>query len=175
MGVQVHGDVMTCPRFVCDAMLGGLARWLRAAGYDASFEPQIDDGVLVKLAAVQDRVLLSSDGGIFERNVIRDGTVRAFRVPRATAPVEQLAIVLRGLDLVAREPRCMACGGELAAVSKSDAVGHVPPRSLEAFDRFWQCARCGKFYWHGTHWARITNVLASLRTVRASGGAVEAR
>jgi len=144
-------------------MLGGLARWLRAAGYDASFEPEIDDGVLVRLAAEQGRVLLSSDGGIFERNVVRDGTVRAVRVPRATPPVEQLAFVLRGLDLVACEPRCMACGGELHEVPKDDAAGHVPPRSLEAFDRFWKCDRCAKFYWHGTHWARITNVLAPLR------------
>ena len=31
-------------RFFCDAMLGGLARWLRAMGYDAAFEYGIDDG-----------------------------------------------------------------------------------------------------------------------------------
>ena len=31
------------PWFACDAMLGGLARWLRAAGYDASWEHGIDD------------------------------------------------------------------------------------------------------------------------------------
>jgi len=30
--------------FFCDAMLGGLARWLRAAGYDAEYEYGIDDG-----------------------------------------------------------------------------------------------------------------------------------
>src|SRR5262249_44560677 len=30
-------------RFYCDAGLGGLARWLRAAGYDAFWEPDISD------------------------------------------------------------------------------------------------------------------------------------
>lgn len=31
------------PRFACDAMLGGLARWLRAAGYDATWTYGIED------------------------------------------------------------------------------------------------------------------------------------
>jgi uncharacterized protein with PIN domain len=135
----------------------------RTRGYDASFAPEIDDGLLVRRAAEQDRILLSSDGGIFERNVVRDGTVRAVRVPRATPPIEQLAFVLRALDLPACEPRCMACGGELREIPKDDAAAHVPPRSLAAYERFWKCAVCSRVYWHGTHWTRITNVLASLR------------
>ena len=32
-------------RFACDAMLGGLARWLRAAGYDATWQEGIDAGL----------------------------------------------------------------------------------------------------------------------------------
>lgn len=35
------------PRFACDAMLGGLARWLRAAGYDASWQEGITDQELI--------------------------------------------------------------------------------------------------------------------------------
>jgi uncharacterized protein with PIN domain len=163
IAVLVSSGAMMPPRFLCDAMLGGLARWLRAAGYDATFAPEIEDGVLVRRAVEQDRILLSSDGGIFERNIVRDGTVRAVRVPRATPPIEQLAFVLRTLDLTACEPRCMACGGELREIVKQDAAPHVPPRSLAAHDRFWRCAACSRVYWHGTHWTRITNVLASLR------------
>jgi hypothetical protein len=36
--------------FACDAMLGGMARWLRAARYEASWHPGIDDPDLVQLA-----------------------------------------------------------------------------------------------------------------------------
>jgi uncharacterized protein with PIN domain len=49
------------PRFACDAMLGGLARWLRAAGYDASWDDGIDDGELIRLARAEGRTALSSD------------------------------------------------------------------------------------------------------------------
>ena len=46
-------------------MLGGLARWLRAAGYDASWHDGIDDGDLVRLAQAEGRTVLSSDDDIF--------------------------------------------------------------------------------------------------------------
>jgi uncharacterized protein with PIN domain len=159
------------PRFLCDAMLGGLSRWLRAAGYDASFEYGIDDGALVRRAAEQDRIVLSSDGGVFERNVIKSGTVRALFVPRAVAPVDQLFIVLRSLRLEPREPRCMACGGELSEVAKHEVRDSVPPRSFAAHDEFWRCAGCRKLYWHGTHWTHISSVLGRRAAVARPRGA----
>ena len=38
------------PIFLCDAMLGGLARWLRAAGFDPLFEYGIDDREIIRRA-----------------------------------------------------------------------------------------------------------------------------
>jgi uncharacterized protein len=156
------------PRFFCDAMLGGLSRWLRAAGYDASYEYGIDDGVLVRIAAEQGRIVLSSDGGIFERNVVKDGRVRALRVPRATPPLEQLGFVLRAFDLQRKESRCMACSGELHEVAKADVADAAPPRSFAAYDRFWACASCNKLYWHGTHWTRIVRGLEEVTRLLAT-------
>src|SRR5262249_57175365 len=98
------------PRFACDAMLGGLARWLRAAGYDASWHDGIADPELVRLARGEGRTVLSSDGDIFEFALVRDGVVPALFVPRGEPVQAQLACVLRGLGLPLREPRCMACG-----------------------------------------------------------------
>ena len=49
----------TC--FACDAMLGGLARWLRAAGYEACWQEGIDDHDLIRLSRDTGRVLLSAD------------------------------------------------------------------------------------------------------------------
>jgi uncharacterized protein len=140
-------------------MLGGLARWLRAAGHDASFDVGIDDGDLVRRCLEEERVLLSSDGGIFLRNVVKEGRVRALFVPRATPPEEQLAFVVRELGLAIGDARCMACSGELRAVPKEDVANDVPPRSYEAFEEFWRCESCAKVYWHGTHWQRIQNEL----------------
>ena len=50
------------PRFLCDEMLRGLGRWLRAAGYDTVIaEGGIPDRALAKRCAEEDRVLLTKD------------------------------------------------------------------------------------------------------------------
>jgi uncharacterized protein with PIN domain len=143
-------------------MLGGLARWLRAAGYDAEFEYGIADRALVQRAAKSGRILLSSDGPMFERNVIKNGDIRALYVPQQLGKLEQLRFVLGELGLPLRNPRCMACGGQLAEVPKHTVMAEAPPLAYRNCDRFWRCARCGKLLWHGTHWQRITKRLKQI-------------
>jgi uncharacterized protein with PIN domain len=146
-------------RFACDAMLGGLARWLRAAGYDASWHEGIDDRDLVRLAREEGRTLLTSDNGIFLYSVVRDGILPALFVPLRLTPQGQLAHVLEQLDLPIREPRCMSCGGRLIEVPKSDVQDRVPPRTYAWLDQFWECERCRRVFWHGSHWQRIEEEL----------------
>src|SRR5262245_18668061 len=45
--------------FYCDSGLGGLARWLRAAGYDARFWPFIDDSELIRETTGSSAILLT--------------------------------------------------------------------------------------------------------------------
>ena len=150
------------PRFFCDAMLGGLARWLRAAGYDAQFEYGIDDGDLVRRAAASGQILLSSDGPMFERNLIKKAHVRALYIPQQLSKMEQLQFVLRELKLPRRQAKCMSCGGELSEVPKHAVMGEAPPLAFRNCERFWRCTRCSKLFWHGTHWQRITHRLGEL-------------
>jgi hypothetical protein len=77
----------TPPLFVCDAMLGSLARWLRAAGYDASWQAHIDDWDLIRLARAEGRILLSCDTGIFRIGIIRDGDAGTITPGAATFSV----------------------------------------------------------------------------------------
>ena len=50
------------PRFLCDEMLRGLGRWLRAAGYDTVIAGGgIPDRALAARCAEEDRVLLTKD------------------------------------------------------------------------------------------------------------------
>ena len=150
------------PTFFCDAMLGGLARWLRAAGYDAGFEYGIDDGQLIARAQQTGRIILSSDGPLFKRNIIRTGRVRAVFVPRQLSKMDQLAFVIDKLSLQPLPPRCMSCGGELREVPKHTVADQAPPLAFRHCDRFWRCTRCHKLLWHGTHWQKITRRLAGL-------------
>lgn len=146
-------------RFACDAMLGGLARWLRAAGYDASWQSGIDDRDLIRRSRDEGRMLLSCDTRIFHFAVIRDDVQPSLFIPLRLSPREQLAFVLEKLGLGLNEPRCMVCGGELVEVAKEDVQNRVPPRTFAWLERFWECSRCRHVFWHGTHWQRIVDAL----------------
>ncbi len=150
------------PRFFCDAMLGGLARWLRAAGYDAVFEYGIDDADLLERAREDGRTVLSSDGPLFERNIVKAGMITAVYIPQQLTKLQQLQFIVNELDLPLGDPRCMACGGELNEVPKHSVMHEAPPLAYRHCERFWRCSQCGKLLWRGTHWQRITKRLQAI-------------
>jgi len=153
-----HSDL----HFFCDAMLGGLSRWLRALGYDAAYEYGIDDGDLVRRAEQSGAMVPSSDGPLFDRNVITTGRVKALYVPQQLSRDEQLDFVVGELKLPRLCGRCMACGGALDEVPKHTVTDEAPPLAFRNCEQFWRCGRCGKLLWHGTHWQRVDRRLGQL-------------
>lgn len=148
------------PRFLVDAMLGRLARWLRLIGYDAAWAADVDDSRLVRRARHEDRILLTRD-----RQLLVE-----WRVPRAflvseTRPLAQLREVVGSFDLDWRSglfSRCSLCGARLAAVSPERVAPLVPPRILAEELELRQCPECGKVYWRGSHTDRMRRVLEQL-------------
>jgi uncharacterized protein with PIN domain len=148
--------------FLCDAGLGGLARWLRAAGYEAVWIPDIDDDELLREGARRQAIILTTDSMLMERRLLRDGILPAVWVPPTLRMLEQLALVLGELGLKPRESRCMSCGGELQTVDKEAVRDRIPPRTYRWREEFFECVRCHKLFWHGTHWENITTRLHRL-------------
>jgi uncharacterized protein with PIN domain len=150
-----------CPTFLCDAGLGGLARWLRAAGYESLWQPDIGDAELLREAQRLRATVLTTDSLMMERGVLRDGIIPAFWLPPTLTMQEQLALVLREFRLTIRAARCMTCGGKLEPVEKELVRERIPPRTWHWVDEYFVCARCNQLFWHGTHWRRIRVQLAN--------------
>lgn len=93
------------PDFHCDAALGGLARWLRAAGYDAVFWPGIDDDDLLRQVRSRPGILLTTDTRLMDRSVIRWGAVAARLVSNRLTKSEQFLDLMHRLQLPVRSPR----------------------------------------------------------------------
>jgi hypothetical protein len=154
------GDPSAVPRlFLCDAGLGGLARWLRAAGYEALWLPELDDAAIVQKARELRATLLTADSLLMERRVLRDGIVAALWLPPTLTKEQQLALVFREFALGVLAPRCMRCGGELRRVEKETMRDRIPQKTWRWLDEFFSCCRCGQLFWHGTHWRKITDRL----------------
>jgi uncharacterized protein with PIN domain len=144
-------------RFLADAMVARLARWLRVLGYDTAYEPTLDDHALVALAAAEDRVLLTRD-----RHLLRElRPARALEV-RSDVPLEQLRAVVDALALgPPRElfTRCLVCNAALRDVDADAATRIVPPDSRALPGPVRRCPGCGRVYWPGSHVRRMRAAL----------------
>mgnify|MGYP001766197993 CR=1 FL=1 len=150
-------------QFICDAGLGGLARWLRAAGHEAAWGPNIDDNELLREARRLAATVLTTDAMLMERRLMRDRIIPAFWLPPTLNIAEQLALVFREFGLTVLGARCMSCGGELRPVSKEALRERIPPKTYRWLDEFFVCCRCDKLFWHGTHWRKIVRTLEGLK------------
>jgi uncharacterized protein with PIN domain len=152
-------------RFFCDAGLGGLARWLRGAGYEALWVQGIDDDDLLLEARKISATILTTDSMLMERRILRDRLIRSLWLPPTLSIRDQLQAVFREFNLVPKAPRCMSCGGELMRSSKEALHDRIPPKTYRWLNDYFVCAKCGKLFWHGTHWRRISDTLETLRGV----------
>ena len=144
------------PRVHCDAGLGGLARWLRAAGCEAFWQQDITDAELVRETQQHGGILLTTDSLLLDRRPIVRGEIRALWIPPTLTMHEQLRYVRAELNLPATdESRCMRCGGELAQVNKEQVRDRIPPRTYKWLNEFFECTNCHQLFWEGTHWQRI--------------------
>ncbi len=144
-------------RFMLDAMLGRLARWLRILGCDALFEAEIPDAELVRRALQQERVILTRD-----RALPQEWRVPHLLIVESEAPLAQLQQVVRAFELDWRTrlfTRCSRCNTELETVAREDIVTRVPARIFSEQECFLRCASCGRIYWGGSHSARMRRVL----------------
>src|SRR2546423_243622 len=132
------------PLFFCDAGLGGLARWLRAAGHDAKWQPDIDDEELLRQARKLSATILTTDSMLMERRLLRDRIIPALWLPPTLKISEQLEKVFCEFDLSVGTPRCMSCGGELRPATKESLRDRIPPRTYRWLDEYFLCCCCGK-------------------------------
>lgn len=144
------------PKFVVDANVGKLARWLRMIGYDTMFINDIDDDMLVAIGLGEKRVLLTKDTQIMLRRVVTSGKLRALLIKDDDAKT-QLRQVVETMKLNRRRQftRCLECNEPLVPRSKDDVRDLVPPYVFQTQSQYVQCPVCNRIYWRGTHWQRM--------------------
>lgn len=146
------------PRFVADVHLGALARYLRLLGFDTHYDNRSADAELVRRSVAERRILLSRDVGLLKHKVLTHA-----HYVRATDPARQLEEIVRALDLgrmIKPFTRCMRCNGRLRRVPTASVAGLVPARVRETTRRVARCGGCGRLYWRGTHFERLTQIVA---------------
>src|SRR5207249_10941206 len=81
---------------------------------------------------------------------------------RQTEPERQFCEVVRAFQLersLRPFSRCRVCNAALREVPKESVRGRVPETVWKELDAFTECPECGRIFWRGTHYERLSRVL----------------
>ncbi|MEO5619160.1 MAG: Mut7-C RNAse domain-containing protein [Candidatus Eisenbacteria bacterium] len=138
-------------RFVTDSSLDFVARRLRFLGYDVSTFKGARLEELFEAAAREGRIVLS----LSDRHPRRFGAVPMMSLRRDDPAAAVRAIAAHHDPAGAPFSRCPSCNVGFHRRHPMEARGEIPGRVLRVIRSAHFCPQCGKWYWDGTHVARI--------------------
>ena len=148
------------PRFVVDTMLGRLARWLRAMGYDTLYLGQAEDRHLLHLARAEARILVTRDRMLARLAEPQSCLIRGEDVDdQVVEAIRRLALSPDGGDWLSR---CLECNTELEPRPRESVQELVPEHVFATQTDFTRCPGCGRIYWAGSHADRMVERLSRL-------------
>jgi uncharacterized protein with PIN domain len=158
--VKLRAPSSNDARFIADAHLGQLAKNLRMLGFDVLYRNDYSDAELARIAADEERIVLTRDRDL----LIRKEIVRGCYL-HAISAGEQIAEVVNRFNLASSArafSRCLSCNGVLRVVEKSAVAHRVPQHSRQFYEHFFECEVCTQVYWEGSHVTRMRQHVARM-------------
>jgi uncharacterized protein with PIN domain len=153
-------------KFLVDWPLGGLAKWLRFCGFDAT---------LMRLAPGQPQNWPPPrpQTHILTRQAVGARLKRPDLLVLAAAEAEaQLEEVIQRLHISPHHlhplSRCSHCNDPLVPLDRNLVQGRVPEHVFHYQRQFSECPRCHRVYWPGSHIRGITGILRNKLEKRAT-------
>jgi len=141
-------------KFLVDGMLGSIARKLRILGFDTIYDSESNDRQLLAMARETGRYLVTSDHELFISSkrlkvasilvTSRSEKSRLFEIFSKTKST--------GIPKFPLASRCSVCNGEL-----------FESRMREDQMQIYTCKNCGKDFWHGSHWKKLTVLFSEVQ------------
>lgn len=137
-------------RFITDSSLEQLARRLRILGYDVSSHRGARLEELFAAAIRDGRTVLT-----LSARAPRTAEVAIVRVPRGDLAAAVRAVTAAHSPATARWTRCPECNVALHTRSAFEGRGEVPGRVTRLGVPLRSCPVCGRWFWPGSHVARL--------------------
>jgi uncharacterized protein with PIN domain len=147
-------------RFILDAHLGKLAKYLRMLGFDSRYRNDYADDEIIELAAIEKRIILTRD-----RLLLKSKRITHCYYIRSTDKHKQLREVVQKFDLYSQFKsftRCMTCNSDLLLANKEEISHLVKPDIIQHYKEFYFCPACRKVYWKGSHFKRMESFIRDL-------------
>lgn len=147
-------------RFILDAHLGKLAKYLRMLGFDTLYRNDYGDKEIINIALKEKRIILTRDKLLLQSRRVTHGYY-----VRSTEKHKQLKEVVGKFDLYSQFKsfsRCMTCNAELILRNKEDVEHLLEEGILQLYKKFYFCPACSKVYWKGSHFKRMETFIKDL-------------
>lgn len=157
---KIKQVIIKNPRFILDAHLGKLAKYLRMLGFDTLYHNDFGDNEIIEIAAKDNRIILSRD-----KLLLKSKSTSPGYYVRATEKHEQLKEIVMKFNLYDQFKsftRCMTCNTELVPRSREEVTGMVNEDTLQIFNEFFYCPVCDKVFWKGSHFERMENLILNI-------------
>ncbi len=137
-------------KYLTDASLGRLAKWLRLLGYDTIVFPRAAGRDLLNLACAEERIVLTRRLDMSERQFSGELYFVA-----GLDIASQLAEVITKFSLTVDQKKifqlCLNCNERLFPVTKEEVYNLVPSYVFANCSEYNKCPSCMRIYWNGTH------------------------
>lgn len=150
-------------KFLCDQMLGTLAKWLRLYGFDTYFtNGNMKDDELLHIAKKENRIIITRDKELILRGKYKN--LKVIEISSTDLNV-QIRNVLHGKSINNNTilSRCSICNTILKEIKKNEVYNKVPAKIYENNEQFWFCYKCDKIYWIGSHYKKIINKINEIK------------
>ncbi len=153
-------------KFICDVMLGRLARYLRMLGLDTAYSKAIAEKGLRRRSRDEQRIILTRRTVFLQQ---REPSEYIF-IKSNNSQKQLFEICTRFSlknDLIKPFTRCLACNTMLENTSRNTVEGRVPDFVFQEIKQFHVCPNCKKIFWPGTHHDNMTGFLKTLLSGQA--------
>ena len=159
-GIKTTRQPIRVSKFILDAHLGKLSRYLRMLGFDTLYKNDYGDDEIIAIAEEQNRIILTRD-----KLLLRSPQVSHGYFIRATEKHEQLIEVVKKFDLYSQFKsftRCMTCNNPLVSISKETIRNRLDENIVNSFDEFYHCSLCDKIFWKGSHFEHMEQLILEI-------------
>ncbi|WP_276496330.1 Mut7-C RNAse domain-containing protein [Pontibacter litorisediminis] len=145
-------------RFILDVHLGTLAKSMRMLGLDTRYQTDFSDADIARIAAEEQRVVLTRDIGLLKQKNIAWGYW--LRSQHTQEQLEEVIHRYQPQDSFRPFALCLACNVPVQEVAKDEVLHELPPKTKEFFHEFYRCPSCRRVYWKGSHYERMQQQVA---------------
>lgn len=146
-------------KFIADVHLGKLARLLRLLGFDTLYKNDYTSEEFLQIGSEEDRIVLSRNSSLARNKQIK------CLIIASEDPLLQLKQVVHQFGLtnqIRPFTRCIICNGILNPVTKESVHHLLQKNTAQYFNEFWQCEKCKRIYWKGSHYERMKKTIESI-------------